>query len=224
MSATLLALASLIPTLAQTGIGVGQYFKGRKMGQEQRPTYQIPSAVNELVGRQRTAMTSDMPGQQAMIDQQRATSSNQMEQMAKYGMIDPNLASNVYGDERSMVGNIGLQGANYRSTEKDKYLSALGMLGQYQDYQQDMNVFDPYRRKMDAAGAMMGSGMQNIMGGLTGMADYTGTDAMMQTMGYDTPLGGLMNKGNTMGMSGQSGSLSPQDLYAIRNMSSRIGY
>lgn len=181
------AIAMLAPALIQGALGAAQYFGGRKLAKTPTPAYQIPNAVNQMVSTQRRYAQGEMPGLSAMESNQRQTTANAFENMGKFGVIDPNTASSLYGQERGMLGNIGLQGAQYQVGEKDKYLNTLGVLADEQSRQWDWNVAQPFERTMSTASSLMGSGIQNVWGGVSSAGDYLAQRNMMQNLGYDTP-------------------------------------
>ena len=194
------AIAMLIPALLQAGLGAAQYFGGRKLAKTPVPEYQIPEALNRVVSTQRQYAQGEMPGMSDMIQQQRQTTTNAFENMSKLGVIDPNTASGLYGQERGLVGGIGLQGSQYRLGEKDKYLNTLGMLAEEQGKKWDWETRLPAERDWAAGSALMGSGIQNVWGGIGSAGDYLGQRQMMQSLGYDVPSmwGGNNNQSNVI--------------------------
>jgi len=183
----MIGAAMLIPSLLQAGLGAAQYFGGRKLAKTPTPEYQIPQALKTMVGTQRQYAQGEMPGMSEMIQQQRQSTSNAYENMAKYGAIDPNVASGLAGQERGMVGNIGLQGSQYRINEKDKYMNVMGMMADEQNKKWDWETRLPAERDWAAGSALMGSGIQNMWGGVSSAGDMFAQRNMMQNLGYNVP-------------------------------------
>lgn len=190
------AAAVLIPALLQGMLGAAQYFGGRKMAKTPTPQYQIPQAVNQIVDTQRRYAQGEMPGMSAMRQAQGQTTANAFENLGKFGMIDPNTASSIYGQERGVLGDIGLAGTRYELGEKDKYLNALGALAGEQNKQWNWNIGQPFERKMADASSLMGAGIQNVWGGVSSAGDYMMQREMMKGLGYEVPsfFGNMFNK------------------------------
>ena len=189
------ALAAIIPALIQAGVGVAQYIGGTKEGKTPTPSYQIPNAVNQMVDTQRRYAQGEMPGLSAMEANQRQTTANAFENMGKFGIIDPNTASSLYGQERNALRNIGLRGSQYQVGEKDKYINTLGFLANEQGRAWDWNVAKPFESTMANSSSLMGSGMQNVWGGINSTGDYLAQREMMKSLGYNVP--SWFGEGNT---------------------------
>ena len=107
--------------------------------------------------------------------------------MAKYGLLDPNAINRIYNQTNENLGQIGLMGTQYRLGEKDKYLNLKQGLAEEEKTKFDWEVLLPYDREMKAASGLMGSGLQNVYGAGTSVADFFGTREMieaMEAMGY----------------------------------------
>ena len=191
MSAAL-AIAALLPTLFQAGLGAYQSIQGNKWAKAPVPEYKIPEAVNTAVGMQRRYAQSDMAGTQNMIGNQRQSSANAISEMSRYGMIDPNMVNKVYGQESENIGKIGLANEEYRTGEKNTYLQMLGTLAEQQGRKYDWETLLKYEREQKAASALQGSGIQNMYGAMTSLADKAGSMMYLESMGYD-PLGSFKN-------------------------------
>lgn len=194
-------LAMMIPSIIQAGVGAAQLIGGSRMSRTPQPEYEIPGAITEATTLARRSAQGDIPGLQAMQEAQRVNTANQLASMEKYGIIDPNAVSRAYNQESQALGNIGLQNALYRTREKDKYAAALNVMGQEQANQWQWDKAMPWQDKMEAASALQGAGMQNIMTGLQSGADYFGQRDMMKTLGYNVPnmFGSTQQATNPMG-------------------------
>lgn len=184
MSAAL-AIATLIPALFQSGLGMYQSIQANKWAKTPVPEYKIPEAVNTAVGMQRRYAQSDMPGTQSMISEQRQSGANAISEMSRYGMIDPNMVNKVYGQESENIGKIGLANEEYRAGEKNTYLQMLGMLAEQQGKKFDWEVLLPYQQEKTAESALRGASIQNQYGAFTSLADKAGSMTYLESMGYD---------------------------------------
>ena len=178
------AILALLPALFQAGMGIYQTAKGSQMAKEPVPDYEISPALKNMIKMQRTYASSEMAGTQSMINEQRQTAANQMGEMAKYGLLDPNAINRIYNQTNENLGQIGLMGTQYRLGEKDKYLNLKQGLAEEEKTKFDWEVLLPYDREMKAASGLMGSGLQNVYGAGTSVADFFGNREMMEAMGY----------------------------------------
>jgi uncharacterized membrane protein YphA (DoxX/SURF4 family) len=73
-------------------------------------------------------------------------------------------------------------------------------MGQQKLMKQQWDVLDPFQRRMGTASGAIGSGIQNMYGGITAASDFFGTRAMMEAMGHKP----ASLFGNMFGNSGMS--------------------
>lgn len=194
------AILSLLPTLAQFGLGAYQTAQGSKMAKEETPEFQIPSEYQSMLKTQKASMLGDMPGETRIRQDIRGNTSDAIGTAARYGMLDQNTIGAAYGQEQNALGGLGVQGAMYRGGEKDKFLNVLDLMGQQKLMKQQWDVLDPFQRRMGTASGAIGSGIQNMYGGITGAADFFGNRSMMEAMGYKP----ASLFGNMFGNSGMS--------------------
>jgi hypothetical protein len=183
MSAALM----LLPSLFQAGIGMAQYFGGRKMTRQETPEYQIPSALTDAVSLQRSQLGAEMPGAESMRQQERATTQDMLRSAERGGYMSPNVVGQAYAGQQQGLRGIGMQSAMHQTREKDVHLSMLGQLAQQQGAKQEWNTLLPFERQQQAGSALMGAGMQNVWGGVGSAADFFAQRNMMQGLGYDVP-------------------------------------
>ncbi len=165
---------ALIPMLAQAGVGIWQYYQGRKLAEETTPAYEIPAAATQATELQRRRMLSDMPGEQTMREDVRAGTAGQLAAAERYGYIDPNVVGQTYAGEQAGMRQIGVMGAQHRDRQADMYLNMLGQLGGYQQAGWEWDVAQPHLAQMGAAYNLMGSGMQQVYGAMGSGATYMG--------------------------------------------------
>jgi hypothetical protein len=117
-------------------------------------------------------------------------------------MIDPNTIGAAYGQESNALANLGVQNAMYKAGEKDKFLNVLDLMGQQKLAKQEWDVLAPFQRRMATASGAIGSGIQNMYGGLSAATDFFGIRSMMKEMkdmGYSPSslFGNLFKKKDT---------------------------
>jgi len=180
----LLSAAMLIPQAAQMGYGMWQYGQGRKLLRTATPDYEIPDEYGQMMDLQRTSMLGDMPGSNRIKQDIRGNTSDRIDTAARYGTMNPNTVNAAYNKEQEGMANLGVQNAMFRTGEKDKYAQSLNMNAQQELQKQNWETLQPFERTMQTASAMMGSGTQNMFGGMQGTTDYLGNMDMMKRMGY----------------------------------------
>ena len=178
------AILSLLPTLAQFGLGAYQLAQGRKMAKEETPEFQIPKEYQSMLNLQQASMFGDMGGLSRVEQNIRGNTADTISTAARYGMIDPNTIGAAYGQESDALANLGVQNAMYKAGEKDKFLNVLDLMGQQKLAKQEWDVLAPFQRRMATASGAIGSGIQNMYGGLSAATDFFGTRSMMESMGY----------------------------------------
>lgn len=195
-----LAIA-LAPAIIQAGTGVAQAVSGWKQKKElTRPEYQIPEEIEKNV--------------------------SEAELMSYYGLPDAQKAEFLQNIQRSSAaslrgiserkGGIGAVTAAQQA-EQDAYMEMLtedtrqrmaniyraqemrGTLAAYKDKQFSFEMED-YEQKYDEAQALIGAGMQNVMG-----AVQSGGQMVMAGMKY----GQFGGDASTTGIPGSSGSANP---------------
>lgn len=168
--------------LAQGIVGIAQYSKGVKDAKNlTRPEYHIPPEI------EKNMTEADLMSYYGMPDAQKAEYQQNIQrtqQSAVRGIAD-------------RKGGLGTIVAAQQQTQ-DAYTKMLSMdvqqrmqnisraqqmratMAQYRDKAFQINEMDPYEQKYNEAQAMMGAGMQNIMGGL-----QTGASVGMTKMAVD---------------------------------------
>jgi hypothetical protein len=183
---TLALLVSAGTAAAKTGIGIGQAAKGRKLAKSAvRPAYQIPSSVEDyLKNASAMAQTSTLPGQQLMEEKLSASTGAGIRSAEQGASSSAGLMATIAGlkgAEQEKLTDIGIAGAQYQDANKQRLQEALLKYGQFEDKAFDVNQMAPFYEKTEAAQAMTGAGMQNIMTGIEGLggaASIAGTEGL----------------------------------------------
>ena len=221
----------------QAGIGIYQTYKGNQLAKNNiRPKYEIPDVIKQQLN------TAELQAIEGLPEQQRQNYIDSM--MQQY-----TTAISASNDRRGGLSSI----ASLQNSMNDSNKSLLAMDAQarqnninalqntrsnyanYVDKQFELNQLNPFMEKAQAAQAMKGSGMQNIMGGIKGAVSSVVTasdnrqylDMQQQIYG----LGKYAKKdpttvaqnGNKIPIGGSaSGSVSP--LYSIANGAGMTNY
>ena len=181
------AALMLIPSLLQAGLGAAQYFGGRKMTRQETPEYQIPQALTDMGQMQRGQMYADMPGAETMRQDVRATTADSLRSAERYGYIDPNIVGQAYSGQQAGLRDIGVRSSQHKVQERDRHYGIQGAIAQEQGRAWDWNEAMPFQYQQAAGSALMGSGIQNVWGGVSSAGDFMAQRQMMQGMGYDVP-------------------------------------
>lgn len=169
------AVASLVGSVGQTGLGLAQLFKGAGM-KPRRPTYTIPSAITQATDRAVTqagqvSREFQLGSQQADIAQSEAV---QAAVDAGVGGSSVIQAASAAQRERNKTGLSLLQREQQARIFKERAAQqALAQQGQAQDRAFQLNKLQPYQDAAATKSRLMGSGLQNIFGG----ADSLGKSA-----------------------------------------------
>jgi len=159
---------------AKAGIGAAQAAKGKRLARGARPQKEISSSMNEYLSNAKSAAASSrLPGQD-IIEQQIGGASASGIRAAQEGASSSaglmSAIAGVKGNEQRALGDLGIAGAEMQAANKDKLQSALLKYGQAQDEQFDINQMQPFQDKAQAAQALKGAGLQNMMSGLDSVA------------------------------------------------------
>lgn len=213
----LMAGVAAASTIAQTGIGISQYFKGKKQEKElERPTYQAQKMQmpDEIYNRQALAMGGRL-AQQGIPEQQRQLylqnlqrgTSNAMAQMGsrKAGLIGLGALNEQQnqGYQHLLGQDAQARMANQQNlmnlqSQTAGNIAQADMATQQFNIGQDEQAFtfneiNPYYEGVAQSQGLMGAGMQNIMSGVGNIGQLAST-------------GGL---GGVSGTAGKTGSISP---------------
>ena len=162
--------ATLIPAVAQAGMGIYQMYKGAKQAdqaQAMQQDYVIPQEIYD------TLTTAEIQALEGMPAEQKAQFVQNIERSASQGIgalqdrragvaAIPALVQN----QNDAYMNLATQDAVARQANIDRLQAARGQMAGYLDKQYDLNVFQPYMAQLESAQSMKGAGMQNIYGAL----------------------------------------------------------
>ncbi len=217
---TLSLLISGGTALAKTGIGAAQAAKGRKLAKGARPQAEIPSTVEDYLSNAKAAAaSSQLPGQSAIEQRIGGSSASGIRAATEGASSSAGLMAGIAGikgNEQNALADLGIAGAQMQDTNKQRLQEALLKYGSYQDQQFQTNKMDPYYEKAQAAQALKGAGLQNIMGGveqLGGLAQIGATEAATKgatTPGSSSTPFGMSSSTQKLGMGPQNAALGAQ--------------
>jgi hypothetical protein len=115
----------------------------------------------------------------------------------------------VNANTNRAVADLGMQAAGFRQQNMDNarvgMMSAREALARYRDREFELNKLNPFMDEMYAKGALRGSSMQNVYGGLTSLANTAGQfiNRQPQTPGATTPIATGQGNGGGLGTQGK---------------------
>jgi len=163
-----LAVATALPAVLQTGVGLAQWIKGNKaLKDAERPVREIPAEVMQNLSQAQVQALEGMPEAQRMAyieDIQRSTQGGLRQLSDRRSGIAgvTQLHQNELDAQRGLMG----QDAMMRMQNQDRLQAQRTEMGRQRDIQFDVNQYQPFLDKMRMAEGLIGSGMQNVMGGV----------------------------------------------------------
>lgn len=167
-----LGVLAAIPAVAQAGTGIYQAVKGNRLANSmERPNFEIPQEILDNLTDSQMQALRGMPAEQkqqyidnVMRSQQAALGAmgDRKAGLAGLGGVQQN-AIDAYRNMLSMD-------AQQRQVNEQALQGVRSNVADYKDKQFQVNQLDPYNQTMQAAEAMKGAGIQNMMGGVTSSA------------------------------------------------------
>lgn len=162
-------------------LGIGQLIGGALMNPE-RPTYQIPDEIKNMLALRQMNLGGRMAGAtqaQANIMQSQANTVG-----AYQGTLrNPNAilagVSAAQGQTNRAFGNLGAMEAQDYQRRLAGLEGAQRSMAQYRDKAFDINEMQPYVDEARTKAALIGAGLRNISGGAAGVAGAVGENEYM---------------------------------------------
>ena len=170
--------ASLIPAAMQIGKGIIDSGKANELSSFERPTREIPQAIQEMITRQRIlASQNKMPGSDVIenkILSAGASGVGDIKDMASSSSSGISAISNLYGNVMNSLGELGVKNQEYSNEQIQNLLSSLPTLGTEQTANWQYNKADPYEAAKRAEAAYRYSSAQNTFKGVQGVSNIFG--------------------------------------------------
>lgn len=170
MPFTATAIAGVAMGAVQAGIGIYQTYKGNQLAKNNiRPKYEIPDVIKQQLNTAELQAIEGLPEQQRQnyIDSmlQQYTTAISASNDRRGGLSSIASLQNSMNDSNK---NLLAMDAQARQNNINSLQNTRSNYATYVDKQFELNQLNPFMEKAQAAQAMKGSGMQNIMGGLKG--------------------------------------------------------
>jgi hypothetical protein len=172
--------------LAKGIFGASQASKARKEQKslwDNRPTYERPEEVNEMLDLYRqSAARTQLPGQDLMeekIGSATAFGARSAERFAPSSTAALGAVTDLYGREQNAVRDLGIQFAQYKAAQEAQLARGLQVGAQYSDQEFQYNKQQPWDIRMNEASSQRQAGAANFWEGLQGVGsaamDFVGT-------------------------------------------------
>lgn len=178
------AVISAVPAVYQAGAGIVQSLKGNKL-RSKRPKYNIPGEafqnVDDATSAYNASTAYGLPGQgriQNNLLQSQATSQQGIMQSQQSPSAQLIGLTALNANTNRAMADLGMNAAQFRQQNMNQLrtgmMSAREALARYRDREFELNKLTPFMDEMYAKGALRGSSMQNVYGGLTSLANTAG--------------------------------------------------
>lgn len=198
----------LILAGAQAAIGIGQAISGhQRLKNLTRPEYQIPSEIEQNMSEAELMSYYGMPDAQKQSYMQNIQRSGQQ---ALSGIADRKgglgMVSAVQQQQEDSYMNLLSADVQQRMQNIQAAQQARQVMAEYKDKAFQINEMEPYVQDYNEAQSLIGSGMQNVMGGLQAgvqsmMAEdafNTGDDVAKKSFGQTAVGGFLQSQGQKL--------------------------
>lgn len=205
--------AGLLASALQQGfknvVGNAQLIGGIIKGiGNKRPEYQIPKEAQAALRLSQVNYADPfMPGEQRAYDQNMLAAANAARMYTESGAGVAGAAAVQAGQSKGAM-DISVQSAMFKQRQLQNLQGQLGTMAEYKDKQWQMNKFAPYAQRYNESREMIGAGITNISGAMSGMSKL---GAAQMAIGGNTP---TVNAGQTA-----TGSVSG----ALQDWSTKLG-
>lgn len=189
---------SAIPATIQAGTGIYQLIRGNQLANSmERPNYSIPQEVLDNLTDAEIQALRGLPAEQ----RQQYLDNVMRSQQASLGAMDDRKGglaglAGVQQQSTDAYRNLLSMDAQARMDAEQRLQGVRTQVADAKDKEWQLNELNPYMETMQAAEAMRGAGLQNIMGGATAGAqmglDYAKYMKLLNSFG-----GGNQNGNNT---------------------------
>jgi hypothetical protein len=201
---------TLLTSLPQAAIGLGQTAAGFFQRPPTRPEFEIPESEKaSLKSAEMQASLGRLPGQsqiEGRLDRVTANTLNTLERIGDSPVSSINAASRAYGNQLDKETELGVQAGNMYLRNQDILRNEQDEMAQWENKKFQFDEVDPYMSKVAQISALKGAGLKNLSGGLQDMFGIMAKFGLL-----DKPIGddaGASGGGNMFGGSGIDGFMS----------------
>jgi hypothetical protein len=155
----------------QLGVGAWQMYKQSQI-KDERSIFNIPEAFKESLAQSKQLAYGSMPGEELARERLDRTTANTVGQMQEAGVVDANSIARAAVSQQRNEASLGANMASQRAGWRNNYANALNRMGEMQMQEWQLNEYEPYQTAMAQKSAMLGAGLQNIMGSANSASSY----------------------------------------------------
>lgn len=136
--------------------------------------YEVPAQVKTATQLAERQFLNGMPGMERANENISNTSANAFAQAAAASTSSNDLLDSISRIQQlDQIGRneLALQGMDYKLKAADAYQTALTREAEFEDKKYQLNEYEPYMNKANAASAMYGAGQINTANGITGLSN-----------------------------------------------------
>lgn len=160
--------------VGQAGLGAYQLIKAKQLGKQKRPEYRIPpSATRAISLLEAQALQTPEQAIARMQGRLGATTAGGLQAIGESGGTSQERLAAVgglYGQQANLLGGLYSQAEQQKRQARLNLASGLGRQAGYELQAQQYNILTPFEEAMKAKSALIGGGLQNISGALSGAA------------------------------------------------------
>lgn len=162
--------AALAPSLFNTGVGIYQMVEGnRRLNALERPKYDIPPEVyQQLVLSQQEFGARGRQEVQSRVDNELAAANRAI--MARDAGMANQSAAAIEAARQRGSNQIAVTADQKRQQDLNRLMASMGQMADQKAQQWQINEFAPYAQSYNEAREMIGGGIQNVSGGLSGIS------------------------------------------------------
>tara|TARA_R110002020_G_scaffold1420_1_gene6425 strand:- start:1219 stop:2202 length:984 start_codon:yes stop_codon:yes gene_type:complete len=189
--------AAVAVSAISAGVGIYQTQQGKKLAEQagDRPDYEIPESARRALGTSQLQSLKGMPGavkSQMLQEMDRSRMASLRQVQERRGGLG--VVSQLEQNQQDAIRQMGIMDIQQREKNIQGLQDMRMKMAGYEE-KQGQDELASWEQQSQAAAAMKGAGMQNIMGGVTGLA---------------TSVAGKMDTAASLATGGGGGTSGPQ--------------
>ncbi|AIM37373.1 hypothetical protein KO02_12230 [Sphingobacterium sp. ML3W] len=170
-----MAGATILSVGTKIGSGISQKNQANKLAAANKlASYEVPGEVKNATNIAERQYLNGLPGLEsakADIDRGGANAYAKASEASTSSNDLLDSIAKIQESQNNAYNDLGTQSMGLKMKAADAYQEALLRQAQFEDKKYQMNEYDPYMRKANAAASIYGAGQTNISSGLDGFAN-----------------------------------------------------
>jgi len=167
-------IASFAAPAIKAAIAGWQAKKANDLAKATRPSFEIPqSAYDALENAKKLATMTQLPNQGAIENKLTGSTGRGIEAIKELGTGADKLGAiaNLAGNEQDELAKLSQGAATMWQGNQSALRQQQGIQSAWENKANDYNIYQPYKDKMDASGALQNAALNNIVSGVQGAAN-----------------------------------------------------